>query len=262
MISCFGAAPFTSAAGFGVATGPACEIDVGCVTLPVGFGVGPPADRFGCDSGWPVMVAGLGAIRFGGVPLGVLGDPPGTFPIGDDLSTGELAVVGFPLGSGGEPPGFPEVFPGGKAPCLSEGFAPIRFGGRAFFPATALLGEGLGVTFPLGEPVTERFSVGKALGVPEGFASSRLGGTSFFPATAEFGESPGVTFVFGERRLGFNKLGGVFCPATAAGEPGAPGDPVTCPLLPICGLANRVGFGKSFGGGFCSAMLFLSFSAS
>ena len=135
---------------------------------------------------------------------------------------------------------FRVVFPGGKAP--------IRFGGRAFFPATPLLGEGLEVTFPFGEPATERFSVGKAPGVPEGFAPSRLGGTSFFPATAAFGELPGVT-VFGERTLGFNKLGGVFCPATAAGDPDAPGDPVTCPLSPICGLAKGVGSGKSFGCG-------------
>jgi hypothetical protein len=323
LISCFGAA-FTSAAGFGVATGPACGISVGSVTalrgaaeawglfcpggrLPVGLGVGPPADRFGCDSGWPGVVAGLGAIRFGGVPLGVLGDPPGTFALGDDLSTGEPGVVGFPTGSGGEPPSVPEVFTGGKAPCLSEGFAPSRFGGTGFFPAGAV-GEALGVTFPFGEAALERFSLGGAPAVPEGFATSRLGGKSFFPAVAvlseafgvtfpfgecalegfaageapgvpeafapsrlggmdlfpaaaAFGKAFGVTFAFGERTLGFNKLGGVFCPGAAAGEPGAPGNPVTCPLLPICG-AKVVGFGKSFGGGFCSAMVFLSFSAS
>lgn len=278
MISCFGAAAFTSAAGFGVATGPACGISVGSITalrgaaeawglfcpggrLPVGLGVGPPADRFGCDSGWPGVVAGLGAIRFGGVPLGVLGDPPGTFALGDDLSTGEPGVVGFPTGSGGEPPSVPEVFTGGKAPCLSEGFAPSRFGGTGFISAGAVLGEALGVTFPFGEPALERFSLGGAPAVPEGFATSRLGGKSFFPAVAVLSEAFGVTFAFGERTLGFNKLGGVFCPGAAAGEPGAPGNPVTCPLLPICG-AKGVGLGKSFGGGFCSAMVFLSFSAS
>jgi hypothetical protein len=103
--------------------------------------------------------------------------------------------------------------------------------------------------------------LGGAPAVPEGFATSRLGGKSFFPAVAVLSEAFGVTFAFGERTLGFNKLGGVFCPGAAAGEPGARGNPVTCPLLPICG-AKGVGFGKSFGGGFCSAMVFLSFSAS
>ena len=90
----------------------------------------------------------------------------------------------------------------------------------------------------------------------------------FFPAAAAFGEAPGVTFAFGELAPGFTKLGGVFCPATVAGEPVALGDPVAigdlviCPLLPICGFTKGVGFGRSFGGGFCSAMVFWSFSAS
>lgn len=104
------------------------------------------------------------------------------------------------------------------------------------------------------------FTVGEAL--PEDFAPSRLGGTDFFPVAAAFGEAPGVTFAFGGRTLGFNKLGGVFCPATAVGEPGARGGLVIFPLLPICGFTKGVGFGRSFGGGFCSAMVFLSFSAS
>ena len=175
-----------------MATGPACGISVGSVTalrgaaeawglfcpggrLPVGLGVGPPADRFGCDSGGPGVVAGLGAIRFGGVPLGVLGDPPGTFALGDDLSTGEPGVVGFPTGSGGEPPSVPEVFTGGKAPCLSEGFAPSRFGGTGFIPAGAVLGEALGVTFPFGEPALERFSPWRSTGRSRSFRYKQIG---------------------------------------------------------------------------------------
>jgi hypothetical protein len=90
----------------------------------------------------------------------------------------------------------------------------------------------------------------------------------FFPAAAAFGEAPGITFAFGEPAAGFNKLGGDFCPVTAGGEPlapgvpVAPGDPVTCALLRTCEFTKGVGFGRSFGGGFCSAMVFLSFSAS
>ena len=66
---------------------------------------------------------------------------------------------------------------------------------------------------------------GEPPGVPEGFAPSRFGGTDFFPAAAAFGEAPGLTFAFGEPAPGLTKLGGVFCPATAVGEPVAPGDP-------------------------------------
>jgi hypothetical protein len=96
-------------------------------------------------------------------------------------------------------------------------------------------GEPAVVGFPPGSGgtpgVTEGFTVGEAL--PEDFVPSRFGGTGFFPAAAAFGELPGVTFAPGGRAPGFNKLIGVFCPATAVGEPVGPGDPVICPLLPI-----------------------------
>ena len=96
-------------------------------------------------------------------------------------------------------------------------------------------GEPVVVAFPPGfggtPGVPGGFTVGEAL--PEDFAPSRFGGTGFFPATAAFGELPGVTFALGRRAPGLIKLGGVFCPATAVGEPVAPGDPVICPLLPI-----------------------------
>lgn len=84
----------------------------------------------------------------------------------------------------------------------------------------------------------------------------------FFSAAAAFGVAPGVTFAFGDAAPGFSKLGGVFGPATAVGAPVAPGDPVTCPFLPIGGFTKGIGFGRAFGGGFCSAMVFLSSSAS
>jgi hypothetical protein len=66
---------------------------------------------------------------------------------------------------------------------------------------------------------------------PEGLAPSRLGGTDFFPAPAALGKAPGAKFAFGDRAPDFIKLGGVFCPATEAREPSAPGAPVPCPLL-------------------------------
>ena len=170
--------------------------------MPVGFGVGLPAGWFPCNPGWPGVADG-GAFRFGGVPFGALGDPPGTFPLGDCFSPGEPGVVGFPPGPVGEPPGVPEGFIVAEAP-----------------------------------------------GVPEGFAASRFGGMDFFAAAA-FGEAAGVIFAFGEPAPGFT----VFRPATAVGETVAPGDLVTCPLLPIWGFTKGVGFGRSFGGGFCLAMI-------
>ena len=136
------------------------------------------------------------------------------------------------------------------APGVPEGFAPSRFGGADLFPAAVALGEAPGA---LGDP-PGTFRLGDC------FSPSRLGGTGFFPAAGGFGEAPGVTFAVGELAPGFIKLGGDFCPVTAGGEPVAPGDPVT--LLPICDFTKGVGFGKSFGGGFCSAMVFLSCSAS
>ena len=147
----------------------------------------------------------------------------------------------------------------------------MRFGGLpvgaicagAFSLAGCLsAGEPVIVGFPPGfggtPGVPGGFSAGEAL--PEDFVPSRFGGTGFF--SAAFGKLPGVTFAFGERTPGLNKLGGVFCPATEVGEPRAPGDPVICPFLPICGFAKGTGFGRFCGGGFCSAMVFLSFSAS
>jgi hypothetical protein len=159
-----------------------------------------------------------------------------------------------------------------REPGVVEGLGAIRFGGVPFgaicagtFPLGDCLGTGepVVVGFPPGfggtPGVTEGFAAGEAL--PGTFVPSRLGGADLLP-TAAFGEAPGVTFAFGERTLRFNKLEGVFCPATTAGEPGAPGGPVICPLLPICGFTKGVGVGRFFGGGFCSAMVFLSFCAS
>jgi hypothetical protein len=90
----------------------------------------------------------------------------------------------------------------------------------------------------------------------------------FFPAVGVLGVVPGVVFAFGKFAPGFIKLGGAFCPATGSGEtvavgdPVPPGDPLTPPLLTVCGCTRGAGFGRPFGGGFCSAMVFLSFSAS
>ena len=158
-------------------------------------------------------------------------------------------------------------------PEVVEGLGAIKFGGVPFGAICAgtfslagclSVGEPVIVGFPPGvggtAGVPRGFTAGEAL--PEDFVPSRFGGTGFFPAAAAFGELPGATFALGGRTPGFNKLGGVFCPATAPGEPGAAGDPVICPVLPICGFAKGVGFGRFFGGGFCSAMVFLSFSAS
>ena len=83
----------------------------------------------------------------------------------------------------------------------------------------------------------------------------------FLPGAGALGEGPGGTFTFGEVGLGFAKLGGGFCPGPGVGEPGATNDSVA-PLLTTCGFAKGVGFGKSFGTGFCSAIVFLSFAAS
>ena len=146
---------------------------------------------------------GFGAFRFGGVDFGMLGDPPGTSPVGAGFGPGVLGGVGFPPGPGGE-----------------------------------------------------------AAGVPEGFTPSRFGGTDFFPATGALGEPPGVALGIGEPAPGFTRLGGVcFCPVTGVGEPLTPGD-AAWPLVRIWGVANGVGFGRSFGTGFCAAMVCLSFAAS
>ena len=146
---CFGgAAAFTSAAGFGAATGlrggvatvvgPGVEISrcAGFTSL-VGFGV----VRFA----GPTCEVGVGAVTgffssAGGVPFGGIGGPAGPFPLGDCLSTGEPGWVGFPPGSGSEAPDVPEGFTIGEAPGVPEVFPPSRFGGTDLFPAAALLG--------------------------------------------------------------------------------------------------------------------------
>ena len=166
---------------------------------------------------------------------------PGRLGVADGLGT--FRFGGTPFGALGDPSGrfrLGDCFSPGEP--VDVGFSPGPVGGPPSVPAG--------------------FTVGEAPGVPAGLAPSRFGGTGFFAAAAAFGEAPGVTFAFGELAPGFTKLGGVFGPATVAGEPVAPGVPVTFPLLPICGFTKGVGFGRSFGGGFCSAMVFLSFSAS
>ena len=141
---------------------------------------------------------------------------------------------------------------------VADGLGTFRFGGVPF----GAMGDAPG-TFPLGvclspgEAGAVGFppdSVGERPGIPDGFVPSRFGGTSFLPAVGAFAEVPGIAFALGELAPGFTKLAGAFCPA--------PDEPVTSPLLPICGFTKGVGFARSFGGGFCSAMVFLSFSAS
>jgi hypothetical protein len=172
---------------------------------------------------------------------------------------------------GGLPVSFGVGPPAGWFPCdagwpgVGDGLGAIRFGGFRFGALGAGdcfdSGELDGVSFPpgpFGEPsvVAGGFTVGEPLVVPEGFPPSRFGGAGFFPAAGTFDEALGVTFAFGALAPGFTKLGDVFCPATAVGEPVATGDPaaagdaVTCPLLTICGFTRGVGFGRSFGAGF------------
>ena len=188
------------------------------------------------------------------------------------------------------PVGFGGGLPAGWFPCdpgwpgVTRGVGAFKFGGISLAafgdpPGTLpvgdcfITGEPGVVGFPPGpvrEPpgVPEGFTVCEAPGVAEGFAPSRFGGTDLLAAPAAFGEAPGTTFGFGGPAPGFTKLGGSFCPIPAGGEPVTPGDtvapgePVTCPLLPNCRFTKGVGFGRSFGGGFCSAMVFLSNAAS
>jgi hypothetical protein len=83
----------------------------------------------------------------------------------------------------------------------------------------------------------------------------RFGGTNCFaPPAGVFGDPAGVALTVGTLSpgltVGFTRLGGSFlCPIT--GEPVGLGDPIACPFLRICGVGNGVGFGRSFGGGFC-----------
>jgi hypothetical protein len=113
--------------------------------LSAGLGVGPPASGCLGDSERAGVVEGLGAIRFGGVPLGKTG--PGPFPPGDCLSTGGLAVIGFPPGFGGAP----EVTEGPTLGVPPETFGPSRFGGSGLFPEVAAFGGALGMTLAVGE---------------------------------------------------------------------------------------------------------------
>jgi hypothetical protein len=183
-----------------------------------------------------------GAAFTSGVVFGVIRVDGPPFEVGAGVVSGFFSGVGVAATWGvAEACGI--FCPGGRLPVgFGVGFPPGPVGGPPSVPAG--------------------FTVGEAPGVPAGLTPSRFGGTGFFPAAAALGEALGVTFAFGELAPGFNKLGGVFGPATAGGEPVAPGVPVTFPLLPICGFTKGVGFGRFFGGGFCSAMVFLSFSAS
>lgn len=97
-------------------------------------------------SGWPEVGAGFGAIRFGGVAFGAMGELPGAVSLGGSLSRFE--VVGFPAGSG-----VPDGFTTGEVPDLATGFAPSKLGGTEFFPAAVALGKAPGaiVVFGFGE---------------------------------------------------------------------------------------------------------------
>lgn len=160
----------------------------------------------------------MGAFRFGGTDFWTLGDVPGTAPTGDCFGPGVVGVVGLPPVGVGEAPGVAEGFAVEEAPGVLPGF-----------------------------------TAGDPPGAPEGFTPKRFGGPGFFPAADAFGDPPGVTFAVGDfcpgPIPGFTKLGGVcFCPATALGEPVAPGDPA---FWATCGFTKGVGFGRSFGTGFC-----------
>jgi hypothetical protein len=166
--------------------------------VEIGFGASWFDGGCGVEVGFGVTrFVGLGTFRFGGIPFGPLGDPPGIFALGDWFGPGEPAGDGCVAGPDGDP----------------AGLRLNRFGGEGFFPEAGALGAG-----------------------------------------------PGGIFAFGEVGPGFIGLGGGFCPGPGVGEPGATSDSVAL-LLPICGFTKGVGFGRPLGWGFCSAMVFLSFSA-
>jgi len=166
---------------------------------------------------------------------------PGWPGVGDGLET--FRFGGVPFGAPGDSAG-PFSFGG----C----FDPGELGCPGLPPGS--VGE------PTGVP--EGFTVGEAPAVVEGFAPSKFGGTGFFCGAGALGEAIGEMLALAEPAPGLTKLGGVFCPPAGVGEPVAPGDPATCALLPVTGFTKGVGCGKSLGGGFCSAMAFLSSTAS
>ena len=181
-------------------------------------------------------------VGFGtGFALGLFSGDPGWPGVGDGLET--FRFGGVPFGAPGDSAG-PFSFGG----CFDPGEP-----GRPGLPACSV-GE------PTGVP--EGFTVGEEPTVVEGFAPSRFGGTGFCRGAGALGEATGETLALGEPAPGFTKLGAVFCPAAGVGEPVAPGDPATCPLLPVTGFTKGVGLGKSLGGGFCSAMVFWSSATS
>jgi hypothetical protein len=145
------------------------------------------------------MADAFGALRFGGVDFGALGDPPGTGPVGDGFSPDGDCLGPGVLGAVG--------LTAGKAPGVPVGLTPIRFGGTNFFVPAGAFGEPAGVALTVGTL------------------------------------SPGLT-------VGLTRLGGI-CLWPITGEPVGLGDPIACPFLRICGVGNGVGFGRSFGGGFC-----------
>ena len=175
-------------------------------------GFGAGVPVFSSAFGCSGVADGFGTFRFGGTDFWTFGDVPGTTPVGGCFAPGVAKFIGLPPAGVGEAPGVPEGLTIGEAPGVPPGFT-------------------------AGEPPS----------APEGFALRRFGGTDVFPVADTFGDLPGVTLAVGNFSPGFTKLGGVcFCPPIV---PGAPGDP--WPLAKICGVGIAVGFGRSFGTGFC-----------
>jgi hypothetical protein len=204
----------------------------------------PAGLEVGVAAGFSGVADAFGIVRFGGVDFGTLCDPPGRGPVGDGFWP-----AGDCLGPGVPGVVLPPGNPGGTVPG-ADGFSAV--------------GNCAGVVGGVGLPPV---SAGEAPGVPVGFTPIRFGGADRFPAGDAFGEPLGVALTVGTfspgLAVGFTRFGGVcFWPITGAGEPVGLGDPATCPFLRICGVGNGVGFGRSFGGGFCAAMVFFSFAAS
>jgi hypothetical protein len=143
--------------------------------LPGAFGVGFPAGWFPGDPGW-TGVADLGTFRFGGIPFGAPGDPPGIFPLGDCFGPGEPAGGGCVLDPAGDP----------------GGFDPSRFGGTGFLPGTGALGEVLGGTFACGEAGPGLTKLGGGLCPGAGVGGIGLTGDSVAPWLPICGFTKGV----------------------------------------------------------------------